>query len=82
MKKRIILFTVIILISTICYANEEKEIKNEDINNKNIELEKPTGQAAPIGKFEYKPCDGDEKTKGCKVEDLIKKDDKNNNKLP
>ena len=50
--------------------NQETQIKNDDkADNK---VEKITGAAKPVEKFEYKSCDNEEGIPACKVEDLIK----------
>lgn len=86
MKKYLILLLLLISSTLACYCNNSDseikadKIKQEKMNEK--QEESMTGAAKPVENFEYKPCKGDEKTKACKIEDLIKKDDKNKEELP
>lgn len=86
MKKYLILLVLLISSTLACYCNNsDPEIKSDKIKQEKInkkQEENMTGAAKPVENFEYKPCKGVEKTKACKIEDLIKKDDKNEQELP
>ena len=85
MKKWLIILILLIFSNSAGFCNvdlkTENEIKQQEKTN-DKQVESVTGAAKPIENFEYKQCKGDEKTKACKIEDLIKKDDKNKQELP
>lgn len=61
---------------------EQTDNKTEKTQERPQEEKGQTGAAVTVEKFEYNSCEGDKKTKACKVEDLIKEDEKNDNSLP
>lgn len=85
MKKCLILLIILLFSNSLGFCNvdlkTENDIKQHEKTSDKQE-ESITGAAKPAENFDYKPCKGDEKTKACKIEDLIKKDDKNKQELP
>ena len=85
MKKCLIILILLLFSNSAGFCNVDLKTENE-IKQKEKAIEKQeesiTGAAKPVENFEYKPCKGDEKTKACKIEDLIKKDNKNKQELP
>ncbi len=84
MFKFFVLFTLLIFLCQSIYADEIKEVKKTEIpDHKTAEQNSYEKQefspAAPVEKFEYNTCAGDEKVKGCKIDDLIKEKDKKSN---
>ncbi len=86
MKKYLILLFFLFALNLSGYCSNAATDVKPDANKQEKMNEKQeesiTGAAKPVENFEYKPCKGDEKTKACKIEDLIKKDDKNKEELP
>ncbi len=84
MKKYIILALILSTMNTFGYCSENaiEEKKPQQKENTSKEIHNNTGAAAPVENFEFKPCKGDEKIKGCKIEDIIEKEESKSNKLP
>ena len=94
MKKIIAIFLLLIMnaaqAQTLDEGNMEPESIKQDENKsvksseklQNEKEEEQTGAAVSTEKFKYETCTGDEETRACKIEDLIKEDEKNDNSLP
>ncbi len=86
MKKNIICLILFALLCPIGYCNNETQQEKDKIKTENKTDEKikeeTTGAAVPLEKFEYKPCEGDEKIKGCRIEDLTEQKNNKSNELP
>ena len=85
MRKVLFIFLIIFIGILPSYCTiDEKENINIETKREEIKHNKEYTDKTRVSteKFEYENCKGNEKIKACKIEDLIKKDDKKSNKLP